>query len=63
MVALTDSGTLVRMAYQGLINLDVDADEVLRRCGLDEEQNAYVNVKMCTPYVNGLYFTHNSCYS
>ena len=35
MAALTDSGTLVRMAYQGLINLDVDADEVLRRCGLD----------------------------
>lgn len=38
MVALTDSGTLVRMAYQGLINLDVDADEVLRRCGLDPAQ-------------------------
>ena len=28
MAALTDSGTLVRMAYQGLINLNVDADEV-----------------------------------
>ena len=38
MGALTDSGTLVRMAYQGLINLDVDADEVLRRCGLDPAQ-------------------------
>ena len=38
MVALTDSGTLVRMAYQGLINLDVDADEVLRRCGLEPAQ-------------------------
>ena len=38
MAALTDSGTLVRMAYQGLINLDVDADEVLRRCGLDPAQ-------------------------
>lgn len=38
MAALTDSGTLVRMAYQGLVNLDVDADEVLRRCGLDPAQ-------------------------
>ena len=38
MAALTDSGTLVRMAYQGLINLNVDADEVLRRCGLDPAQ-------------------------
>ena len=38
MAALTDSGTLVRMAYQGLINLDVDADEVLRRCGMDPAQ-------------------------
>ena len=38
MSALTDSGTLVRMAYQGLINLNVDADEVLRRCGLDPAQ-------------------------
>jgi len=26
------------MAYQGLINLDVDADEVLRRCGLEPAQ-------------------------
>jgi len=32
---LTDSGTLVRLAYQGLRNLGVDADEVLRRSGLD----------------------------
>jgi AraC-like DNA-binding protein len=38
MAALTDSGTLVRMAYQGLLNLDVDADEVLRRCGMDPAQ-------------------------
>ena len=38
MAALTDSGTLVRMAYQGLVNLGVDADEVLRRCGLDPAQ-------------------------
>ena len=38
MAALTDSGTLVRMAYQGLLNLNVDADEVLRRCGLDPAQ-------------------------
>jgi AraC-like DNA-binding protein len=38
MAALTDSGTLVRMAYQGLLNLGVDADEVLRRCGMDPAQ-------------------------
>jgi AraC-like DNA-binding protein len=38
MAALTDSGTLVRMAYQGLLNLNVDADEVLRRCGMDPNQ-------------------------
>jgi len=38
MTALTDSGTLVRMAYQGLRNLDIDADEVLRRSGLDPKK-------------------------
>jgi AraC-like DNA-binding protein len=38
MAALTDSGTLVRMAYQGLLNLKIDADEVLRRCGMDPAQ-------------------------
>ena len=38
MATLTDSGTLVRMAYQGLVNMNVDADEVLRRCGLDPAQ-------------------------
>jgi AraC-like DNA-binding protein len=38
MAALTDSGTLVRMAYQGLLNLNVDADEVLKRCGMDPNQ-------------------------
>ena len=32
---LTDSGTLVRLAYSGLRNLNIDADEVLRRSGLD----------------------------
>jgi len=38
MTALTDSGTLVRMAYQGLRNLNIDADEVLRRSGLDPKK-------------------------
>ena len=38
MVALTDSGTLVRMAYQGLCNLNIDADEVLRRSGLNPQK-------------------------
>ena len=32
---LTDSGTLVRLAYRGLLNLGVDADAVLRQSGLD----------------------------
>ena len=38
MPALTDSGTLVRMAYQGLRNLNIDADEVLRRSGLNPKK-------------------------
>jgi len=38
MAALTDSGTLVRMAYQGLCNLNIDADEVLRRSGLNPKK-------------------------
>ena len=38
MSGLTDAGTLVRLAYQGLANLGVDADAVLRRSGLDPKQ-------------------------
>jgi AraC-like DNA-binding protein len=38
MPALTDSGTLVRLAYQGLINLGIDADQVLKRSGLEPER-------------------------
>jgi AraC-like DNA-binding protein len=38
MPALTDSGTLVRLAYQGLINLGIDADQVLKRSGLQPER-------------------------
>jgi len=38
MAALTDAGTLVRLAYQGLVNLGIDANEVLRRSGLKPEQ-------------------------
>jgi len=34
---LKDSGVLVRLAYQGLKNLGVDADQVLVRAGLDIE--------------------------
>ncbi|MDG1820116.1 MAG: AraC family transcriptional regulator [Porticoccaceae bacterium] len=38
MAALTDAGTLVRLAYQGLVILGVDADEVLKRSGLEPEK-------------------------
>jgi AraC-like DNA-binding protein len=38
MPTLTDAGTLVRLAYQGLVNLGIDADEVLKRSGLEPER-------------------------
>ncbi|ETN92695.1 Virulence-regulating protein VirS [Gammaproteobacteria bacterium MOLA455] len=45
MPGLTDAGTLVRLAYQGLANLGVDADAVLRRSGLDPEQLYQSNLR------------------
>ena len=51
MTGLTDSGTLVRLAYQGLRSLGVDADEVLRRSGFDP--------KSCTKKIYVLNFQHN----
>jgi AraC-like DNA-binding protein len=45
MTGLTDSGTLVRLAYRGLVNLGVDADEVLRRSGLDPSQLYQANLR------------------
>ena len=45
MTGLTDSGTLVRLAYSGLVNLGVDADEVLRRSGLDPSQLYKANLR------------------
>ena len=45
MIALTDSGTLVRLGYQGLLNLGVDADEVLRRSGLNPSQLYQANLR------------------
>ena len=45
MADLTDSGTLVRLAYNGLRNLNVDADEVLRRSGLDPEKLYQPNLR------------------
>ena len=44
----TDSGTLVRLAYQGLKSLDVDADEVLRRSGFDPSKLYQANLR--TPF-------------
>mgnify|MGYP000875198104 CR=1 FL=1 len=38
MPALTDAGTLARLAYQGLVNLGIDAAKVLQRSGLKPEQ-------------------------
>ena len=45
MTGLTDSGTLVRLAYRGLVNLGVDADEVLRRSGLDPSELYKANLR------------------
>jgi AraC-like DNA-binding protein len=45
MTGLTDSGTLVRLAYKGLVNLGVDADEVLRRSGLDPTELYQANLR------------------
>ena len=45
MAGLTDSGTLVRLAYKGLVNLGVDADEVLRRSGLDPAELYQANLR------------------
>ena len=45
MAGLTDSGTLVRLAHKGLINLGVDADEVLRRSGLDPSELYQANLR------------------
>lgn len=45
MTGLTDSGTLVRLAYKGLVNLGVDADEVLRRSGLDPAELYKANLR------------------
>jgi AraC-like DNA-binding protein len=45
MAGLTDSGTLVRLAYRGLVNLGVDADEVLRRSGLDPSDLYRANLR------------------
>jgi len=45
MTGLTDSGTLVRLAYKGLVNLGVDADEVLRRSGLEPAELYQANLR------------------
>jgi AraC-like DNA-binding protein len=45
MEGLTDSGTLVRLAYQGLRSLHVDADEVLRRAGFDPKELYQENLR------------------
>ena len=35
---LTDSGTLVRLAYQGFKALEVDADLILNKAGFDKSK-------------------------
>jgi AraC-like DNA-binding protein len=48
MTNLTDSGALVRLAFQGLKAVHVDADEVLRQSGFDP-QNLY-KANLRTPF-------------
>ena len=35
---LTDSGTLIRLAYQGLLDMKIDADDILFRAGFDKSK-------------------------
>mgnify|MGYP007055221963 CR=1 FL=1 len=35
---LTDSGILIRLAYQAMDSLGVDAQEVLKRIGMNQQQ-------------------------
>ena len=48
MTHLTDAGTLARLAYQGLINLGVDANQVLKRSGMDPDRLYQTNLR--TPF-------------
>jgi AraC-like DNA-binding protein len=48
MRVLTDSGTLVRLAYQGLCALGIDGDEVLRQSGFDPSKLYQANLR--TPF-------------
>jgi len=45
MPVLTDSGTLVRMAYSGLRNMGIDANEILRRAGLQPDKLYQPNLR------------------
>jgi AraC-like DNA-binding protein len=45
MANLTDAGTLVRLAYQGLVNLGIDANEVLKRSGLEPDRLYTTNLR------------------
>lgn len=45
MPILTDSGTLVRMAYAGLRSMGIDADEILRRAGLQPDKLYQPNLR------------------
>ncbi|MGB0449562.1 MAG: AraC family transcriptional regulator [Porticoccaceae bacterium] len=45
MANLTDAGTLVRLAYQGLVNLGIDANEVLKRSGLQPDRLYTTNLR------------------
>lgn len=45
MANLTDAGTLVRLAYQGLVNLGIDANEVLKRSGLKPHRLYTANLR------------------
>lgn len=42
---LTESGTLVRLAYRGMLNLGIDADAVLHQSGLDPKKLYEANLR------------------
>ena len=45
---LTDSGTLIRLAYQGLLDMKIDADDILFRAGFDKSKLYEINLR--TPF-------------
>ena len=51
---LTDSGTLIRLAYQGLLDMKIDADDILFRAGFNKSKLYEINLR--TPFSAQPYF-------